>query len=75
MRRIDRLPLRLRLVEAPLNGIEDIRRDLGALDSGGIQMLFKVKRNLGCEKRLIRVRAIAAQSHQHNDESEKNHTF
>jgi hypothetical protein len=51
------LPVRLTLIKTPLDCGGKVFRDLGILDLCGIQVLLKVKRNLGCEKRLFRIRA------------------
>jgi hypothetical protein len=75
MGRIDRFPVRLWLIEAPFNRSRKVRGHLGAVDPGSIQVLFEVQGDVGCEKRLIRFWTRTAKCHQHNDESEKHHSF
>ena len=48
---IERLPSRLRLIEAPLDRIGHLERDLGAHDGGGVEVFLKVQRNLGRQRR------------------------
>ena len=45
------LPLRLWFIEAPLDGSENLRRNLGAHDRRGIEMVFEVQRHVDGERR------------------------
>jgi hypothetical protein len=55
------LPVRLRFIEVPLDRGGNVSRNLRALDSGIIEMIFKVKRKLSSEKRRIRFRTRTTQ--------------
>jgi hypothetical protein len=60
LQRNHRFPVRLKRVKVPLHRDEEVFTGLGSLDSGIINVLFKVKRNLGFENRKFRIWARAA---------------
>ncbi len=45
----NRLPIFLRFVESPLQGRGHIRGDLRPFDGRGVQMIFKMERELSCQ--------------------------
>ena len=49
--RYERLPVRLRLIEVPLDGSESLHRHLGAHDGGVVEVILEVQGHVGRQHR------------------------
>jgi hypothetical protein len=67
--RHDRLPIRLRHIETPLDGFEKVIRHLGALDLGEVKVFLEMQWILGGQSRRDRLTSGAAQTRHEGEKS------